>query len=213
MLRKKYLLITFFVSQTVLLKAESEYLLKEELFQNIVHRNETLKQLGRQVTPDPFEENIVANKKNGESVTEKIKIFVIQQNNGLSTDKQPQYLLKSEEKIKDLKKKLVAEQANTNQVFSVGQFLCFLGTVGCFHTFIESFRESNKDKSQNISRYDLIFPSVLTALTVGLQYLKYDLQPGIDSCTNSTYAIGTLIMEIQQQQKPGQAAPTDEKVK
>lgn len=204
---KKYLLITLIVSQTVLLKTGSEYLLKEELFQTIVHRNETLKQLGRQITSDPFEEKIVLSKKNADSVTEKIKIFVAQQNNTLGTEKQPQYLLKSEEKIQHLKKMLLAEQGLTNKSISFCQLLSGLCTVSSVSKII-----NQKQKNENCAS-SLIMLGLYGCITVGLEYLKNDLQPGIDSCTNSAYAIGTLKMEIQQQQKNNQPAPVNDEIK
>ncbi len=207
---KKYLIITLLTSQAVSLKAVSEKLLNEELFQNIVHRNETLRQLGRQVTPDPFEEKIVANKKNGESVTEKIKIFVTQQNSALSIEKQPEYLLKSEEKIQNLKKKLISEQERTNSFYSICQFICTLGALCFVDDWVKYFKGSNDEKARQFSYFDAILPGACTVIAIGLRYLKNDLESGIDSCTNSAYSIATLKIEIQQQQKTGQAASVNE---
>lgn len=194
---KKYLLIAFAISQITLINAESEYLLKEELFQAIAHRNETLRQFGRQITSDPFEEKIVSGKKNADSVTEKIKIFVTQQNNALSAEKQPQYLLKSEEKIQHLKKMLLAEQGLTNKSFSFWQLLSGLCTVSSISKI--AIATEKNDRTTALANY--IQCGIFGLIVIGLEYLKNDLQPGIDSCTNSTYTIGTLKMEIQQQQK------------
>lgn len=174
---KKYLLITLLVSQCTLLKAQ--YILEDELFQNIVHRNETLRQLGRQVTSDPFEENIISSKTN----------FVTQQNKALSTGNQTQYLLTSEEKIQDLKKKLLFEQQRTNTEICLWQLIF---TVGIFKSINEIEKEHNPS--------DYILCGIFGLITAGLQFLTTDTQPAIDSYANSIYTIRTLKIEIQQQQ-------------
>lgn len=198
---KKYLLLTLIASQTVLLQAGSDHALKEELFEKIAQRNEMLKQFGRQVTTDPFEENIVASTRSGDSVTEKIKIFVAQQNKDLTNDKQPQYLLESEEKIQDLKKKLLFEQQTTNTSICLWQLVFTAGIVKSIHTDIT-------EKKHAPSHY--ILYGIFGLITAGLQFLTTDTQPAIDSYANSIYTIRTLKLEIQQQQKNNPATSVND---